>query len=178
MGGLPLGWMEIEATASTSFKTAGSSANIIENKVGADSRVHTFIVGTGVSGGGAGVGAFDAIDTLANLEALARSLGKEYFDTDSKDILSDDGVKLNKAYRDLGEVLEQGQQSFVKEVLLTAVDGAPGATEFRSDIVGRASIPDDANMLKPVLGSEGLKIDSISSTPFNPIDEDLNIFFN
>lgn len=47
-GGLPIGWVVLECTNTTGyFKTAGSSTNIIENKVGSDSRI--FLVDRGDS---------------------------------------------------------------------------------------------------------------------------------
>jgi len=51
LDGEKIGYIDIEATAATAFKSAGSASNIIENKVGSDSRIINF--GSG-SGGGAG----------------------------------------------------------------------------------------------------------------------------
>ena len=57
-GGLPIGWLELECTnVAGYFKTAGSTTNIIENKVGSDSRIHLF----GAGGGSGGTGNADAI---------------------------------------------------------------------------------------------------------------------
>lgn len=41
-GAIPIGWIDLEATAASPgrFKTAGSSTNIIENKVGSSQRIH------------------------------------------------------------------------------------------------------------------------------------------
>lgn len=41
-GAIPIGWLDLEATAASPgrFKTAGSSTNIIENKVGSSQRIH------------------------------------------------------------------------------------------------------------------------------------------
>lgn len=47
-GGSPIGWIDLEATAATAFKTAGSSTSVVENAVGGTSR----IVNMGASGGG------------------------------------------------------------------------------------------------------------------------------
>jgi hypothetical protein len=50
-GAIPIGWIDLEATAVTAFKTAGSATNIIENSVGGVPRIHVF--GSGGGGGGA-----------------------------------------------------------------------------------------------------------------------------
>ena len=49
--GLPIAWMEVEATGATAFKTADSVSNVIENSVGGDPRVHVFGAGGGTGGG-------------------------------------------------------------------------------------------------------------------------------
>lgn len=41
-GTLPIGYIDLEATASTAYKTAGSTTSIIENKVGSTSRIIRF----------------------------------------------------------------------------------------------------------------------------------------
>lgn len=52
-GGLPIGWILLECTNVLGyFKTAGSTTDIIENKVGSDSRI--FIFGSGGGSGGSG----------------------------------------------------------------------------------------------------------------------------
>lgn len=38
-GNRPIGWIDVEATASTSFKTAGSASNIVENSVSGTARI-------------------------------------------------------------------------------------------------------------------------------------------
>jgi hypothetical protein len=50
--GVPLGFIDLEATASTAYKTAGSGTAIIENSVGGVSRIKVF----GSGGGGSGTG--------------------------------------------------------------------------------------------------------------------------
>lgn len=49
-GGLPIGWIDLQATSSTAYKTAGSATNIIENDVAGVSRINIFAPGAG--GGG------------------------------------------------------------------------------------------------------------------------------
>lgn len=52
LDGLPIGYIDIEATAATAFKTPGAASNIISNKVGSDSFIWNFGSGSG-SGAGA-----------------------------------------------------------------------------------------------------------------------------
>lgn len=52
--GLPLGWVDLEATSTTQFKTQGSASNVIENAVAGHSRIHLFWAGAGGSGTGSG----------------------------------------------------------------------------------------------------------------------------
>lgn len=60
-GGIPLGWIDLEATAATAYKTIGSATSIIENSVGGVSRLNIF--GSGGGGGGGGVNAYVAKTT-------------------------------------------------------------------------------------------------------------------
>ncbi len=65
-GALPIGWIDLEATAASPgrFKTAGSATNIIENKVGSSNRVHRIIGGGGTGAdGGSGIG--DDLNSLS-----------------------------------------------------------------------------------------------------------------
>lgn len=57
--GIPIGWIDVEATASTAFKTIGSATSIIENVVAGVSRIHRF--GSG-GGGGSGSGSGSPLD--------------------------------------------------------------------------------------------------------------------
>lgn len=64
-GALPIGWIDLEATAASPgrFKTAGSATNIIEHKVSGSNRVHRIMGGGGTStGSGSGTG--DDINAL------------------------------------------------------------------------------------------------------------------
>jgi len=62
-GGIPIGWVDLQATSTTQFKTAGSSTSIIENSVSGTSTIHTF--GSGGSGGsGSGSGIGDDLDVM------------------------------------------------------------------------------------------------------------------
>lgn len=78
-GGLPVGWLEIECTDATpgaeKFKTLGSTGNVIENKVGANFRIHKFGAGGG-AGGGSGTGDTTAIEE--ELKALHRQLNYKW----------------------------------------------------------------------------------------------------
>jgi len=59
VNGVGLLWLDLECTdVSGKFKTAGSATDIIENKVGADSRIHAF------AGGGANLSAVFDEDTI------------------------------------------------------------------------------------------------------------------
>jgi len=56
----------------------------------------------------------------------------------------------------------RGFETYVKEEMMTPVNAAPSAGQFRSDISGRADIPDDSKMLKPLLGIERIRFNAIS----------------
>jgi len=49
--GVPIGFIDLESTSTTAYKTIGSATAIIENKVGSDSRIHRHSGGSGVGGG-------------------------------------------------------------------------------------------------------------------------------
>lgn len=49
---IPIGWIDLQATGATAFKTAGSSTSIIENSVSGSPRIYN--VGQGSGSGGAG----------------------------------------------------------------------------------------------------------------------------
>ena len=70
-GALPIGFVDVEATGATAFKTAGSATDVIEHKVGVDYRIFTF----GSGGGGSG-GEGDTTDFEQNLQ---RRLEDSYF---------------------------------------------------------------------------------------------------
>jgi hypothetical protein len=63
-GGVALGWVDLVATGTSAFKTAGSATNIIENSVGGVSTIHLFGSGSGGSGSGSGNGIGDDLDSL------------------------------------------------------------------------------------------------------------------
>lgn len=52
--GIPIGWIDLEATAATAYKTAGSATSIIENKVSGTSRINIFGQLVAASGSGKG----------------------------------------------------------------------------------------------------------------------------
>jgi hypothetical protein len=67
--GIPIGWIDLQATASNAYKTANSSSNIIENAPGGTPAIHRFGSGAGAGstqGTGSGIG-----DDLDSLEFLA-----------------------------------------------------------------------------------------------------------
>ena len=93
-GGTPVGWLELESTDGTpgapAFKTAGSATDIIENRVGADARVHVF--GSGGSGSGTGnANSFreDLKVRLRDCTLLANRLTPNIF-SETEDTLTDD----------------------------------------------------------------------------------------
>lgn len=61
--GLPIGWLILEATAATAFKSAGATGNLIVTQVGGDARLFRF-----GNGGGAGGGAGDASELQERLK--------------------------------------------------------------------------------------------------------------
>lgn len=68
-GGMPIGYVYLQSTGSFNFKTADSTSNVIENKVGTDSRIFRF--GGGAGGGGSGLNVDDILvnengDVLSN----------------------------------------------------------------------------------------------------------------
>ena len=69
--GLPIGWVDVQATGATAFKTANSASNIVETMVSGTSVVHRF--GSG-GGGGSGTG-----DTFALLERFLGGLADAPF---------------------------------------------------------------------------------------------------
>lgn len=80
--GIPLGWIDLEATASTAYKTAGSATSIVENAVGGVSRIHVF----GSGGGGAGTGNANSFQI-----ELEDRLGSSYFNCMTPNIFEVDG---------------------------------------------------------------------------------------
>lgn len=57
--GTPIGWIDLEATAATAFKTIGSASDVIEANVNGTARIHRFGAG---SGGGSGSGVSSVLD--------------------------------------------------------------------------------------------------------------------
>ena len=57
----------------------------------------------------------------------------------------------------------QGLQSFIDESLvqLTAINGTPGATQFRSSVVNRAPITDISQNLKVSMGIERVMVQQL-----------------
>lgn len=80
--GIPLGWLDLEATGATAFKTAGSATNIIENSVGGVSRIHVF--GSGGSGSGSG-------NANSFLTSLLERLNDSFFNRLAYNIFTLDG---------------------------------------------------------------------------------------
>lgn len=84
-GSIPIGWVDIVATAATAFKTAGSATSIIENSVSGTSTIHVF--GSGGSGSGSG-------DANAFLETLKNRLIESSYTLLTPYIPSVDGESL------------------------------------------------------------------------------------
>lgn len=51
MSGIPIGWIDLEATGANAFRTAGSTGTLIENAVGGVSRIVRIPFSTGTGGG-------------------------------------------------------------------------------------------------------------------------------
>jgi hypothetical protein len=83
--GLPIGWVDVEATAATAFKTIGSASAIVENMVGGVSRIHRFGAG---GGGGGGTG-----DANAFQLELQDRLESSFFNCMTPNIISVDADK-------------------------------------------------------------------------------------
>jgi hypothetical protein len=64
-GGTPLGYVNLEATAATAYKTAGSATSVVENAVSGNARIFRFLGGSGGGGSSAFGGAGgDLVDLL------------------------------------------------------------------------------------------------------------------
>jgi hypothetical protein len=72
LSGIPVGHMDIEATAAAAYKTAGSATDIIENKVGADIRI--FRIQLAASLAAPNVSKFDQTYTAAPAATIAHGL--------------------------------------------------------------------------------------------------------
>lgn len=68
------------------------------------------------------------------------------------------------------DLLDQSLEAQVVPRFLTAVNGAPSASQFRSDITGRASIPDLSSMLSVQMGPQRIMTQEIYQlqTEFGP----------
>lgn len=82
-GALPLGYLDLEATASTAFKTAGSATSVIENKVSGTFRIFSFGSGGG-SGSSSGTNSF-LTDSVSRLnDSYFNRLSYNIFDLDDQ----------------------------------------------------------------------------------------------
>lgn len=91
--GTPIGYVYLEATAASAFKTAGSVASVIENKVGATPRIFIFGGGTG-SGASGGEG--DTSFTAKLLQSNILTLKKGFLMLDYQvELVTYDGVADN-----------------------------------------------------------------------------------
>jgi len=84
--GQPIGWLDIEATATDKYKTRGSTTDIIENKAGANITLYRFGGGTGAGAGG---------DTSFRLNSVTSNIGiikKGFLDASGKQLVSYNGV--------------------------------------------------------------------------------------
>lgn len=73
-GGIPIGWIDLEATATTpTFKTAGSATAVIENSVSGTARIVNIAGGGGNTGGGTGLASGGITDAVFPLTIGATS---------------------------------------------------------------------------------------------------------
>jgi len=72
--GIPIGYVDLECTDATvgeaKYKTAGSTTNIIENKVGSDFRIFRF--GSGAGGGGDGAAVAFRVKSMSGATAIIK----------------------------------------------------------------------------------------------------------
>jgi hypothetical protein len=55
-GGVQIGWVDLQCTVATAYKTAGSATNVIENSVSGSATIHRIAAGGGVGSGSGATG--------------------------------------------------------------------------------------------------------------------------
>jgi hypothetical protein len=98
-------------------------------------------------------GGFDAIDTLANLNALVRSEGKEYYATDQDRIYIDDGTSLLRVPIDTDIVAGGGFNAIDTLANLTALGRSEGAEYYATD-EDRIYIDDGASLIRVPISTD------------------------
>jgi len=88
--GLPLGWIDLEATAANAFKTAGSASSVIQNKVGSDIRIYRF------GAGGGGGGGSDRTYKVTNAAGTTLAIKGGFYPLDDSRVLASGTAGLTK----------------------------------------------------------------------------------
>lgn len=115
MPGVPTGYLDLEALAAAgTYKTAGSTTDVIENKVGSDIRIFRYGSGSGSGGAGAGASLLDP-----NYDETFIYYTRSDFAIDKKDFFSStDGTE---SILGLGKVVLDIREQFISSNLLGSV---------------------------------------------------------
>jgi hypothetical protein len=115
MAGVPVGYLDLEALAAAgTYKTAGSTTDVIENKVGADIRIFRYGSGSGSGGAGGGASLLDP-----NYDETFIYYTRSDFAIDKKEFFSStDGTENILG---LGKVVLDQREQFISANLLGPV---------------------------------------------------------
>lgn len=115
MAGVPVGYLDLEGLAAAgTYKTAGSTTDVIENKVGSDIRIFRYGSGSGSGGAGAGASLLDP-----NYDESFIYYTRSDFAIDKKDFYSStDGTE---SILGLGKVVLDIREQFISSNLLGPV---------------------------------------------------------
>lgn len=115
MAGVPVGYLDLEGLAAAgTYKTAGSTTDVIENKVGSDIRIFRYGSGSGSGGAGAGASLLDP-----NYDESFIYYTRSDFAIDKKEFFSStDGTE---SILGLGKVVLDIREQFISSNLLGPV---------------------------------------------------------
>lgn len=77
--GQPIGWIDLQATAATAYKTAGSATSVIENSVGGTSRIVS--MGNGSGGGGSATAIAANVSIPNGATSISTTFSSSFSDT-------------------------------------------------------------------------------------------------
>jgi hypothetical protein len=154
--GIPIGWIDLEATAATAYKTAGSATAIIENKVSGTSRINIF--GQLVAASGSGKGTVDRVIQAAHGFAIGDLLylnGATYTK----------GIATSAAASDVVGMVSRVVDANTFEITLSGeVTGLTGLTAGTTYFLSR-SVAGAASATEPnILGDVSVPVGVASST--------------